>query len=54
MPAMKVPNMTIGTKIDDGLSTSTPARGTFVAVGPGLGPWGTVPFGVTRPVLDLS
>ena len=54
MPRMNDPNITIGTITGDGFSTSPGVRGTLVAVGPGFAPWGTVPFGVTRPVLDLS
>ncbi len=46
--------MTIGTIADDGLSASSDVRGRLVAVGPGFAPWGTVPFGVMRPDLDLS
>ncbi len=54
IPTTNEPNMTIGTIADDGLSASSDVRGRLVAVGPGFAPWGTVPFGVMRPDLDLS
>lgn len=54
MPRMNDPNITIGTIAGDGFWMSPGVRGALVAVGPGFAAWGTVPFGVTRPALDLS